>query len=163
MRATVIQRLAARGFTLLELMIVVAVIALLVAVALPSYQEQIRKSKRAEAKAALLKAAQFEERFYTSWGEGGQAKYSSDLGLLFGIGTGTQVRSGEDPRQGSYDLRIDPDPVSNRYEDGFKLTATPRGAGIFDDPVCGPLMLDNVGNRTFGPSPNGKGTKDTCW
>ena len=55
----------ARGFTLIELMIAVAIIALLAAIAYPSYQDSIWKAKRAEAKAAIFKALQAEERFYT--------------------------------------------------------------------------------------------------
>ncbi len=59
-------RLSARGFTLIELMIVVAVIAILAAIAYPSYQDSVRKSRRADAKAALLDLAQFMERNYTT-------------------------------------------------------------------------------------------------
>ena len=54
------------GFTLIELMIVVAVIAILAAIAYPSYQEQIRKSRRAQAKADLVEYAGLAERFHTA-------------------------------------------------------------------------------------------------
>ena len=50
------------GFTLIEVMIVVALIALLATIAMPSYQDSIRKSRRADAKAALVQLAQFMER-----------------------------------------------------------------------------------------------------
>ena len=53
------------GFTLTELLIVVAVISLLAAVAYPSYQKQVQAGRRAEAKAALTEIAQRLERFYT--------------------------------------------------------------------------------------------------
>ncbi|MET0718666.1 MAG: type IV pilin protein, partial [Pseudoxanthomonas sp.] len=55
-----------RGFTLIELMIVVAVVAILAAVSYPSFQDQIRKSRRAQAKADLVEYAAAAERFHTS-------------------------------------------------------------------------------------------------
>ncbi|MDW7601742.1 prepilin-type N-terminal cleavage/methylation domain-containing protein, partial [Stenotrophomonas maltophilia] len=55
----------ARGFTLIELMIVVAVVAILAAIAYPSYSEHVRKSRRAQAKADLVEYAQLAERFHT--------------------------------------------------------------------------------------------------
>lgn len=54
-----------RGFTLIELMIVVAVVGILAAIAYPSYIDSIRKSRRADAKSALLDATQRQERFFT--------------------------------------------------------------------------------------------------
>ena len=53
------------GFTLIELMIVVAVVAILASIAVPAYQEQIRKSRRAQAKADMVEYAQMAERYFT--------------------------------------------------------------------------------------------------
>ncbi|WP_439844578.1 type IV pilin protein, partial [Aeromonas veronii] len=57
-----------RGFTLIELMIVVAVVAILAAIAYPSYNNYMAAAKRAEAKAVLLEAAQYLEREFTANG-----------------------------------------------------------------------------------------------
>ncbi len=56
----------ASGFTLMELMIALAVVAILVAIAYPSYVESIRKSRRTEAKTALLDLAARQERYFTT-------------------------------------------------------------------------------------------------
>ena len=53
------------GFTLIEVMIVVAIVAILSAIAFPSYQESVRKSKRADARTQLLEASQHMQRFYS--------------------------------------------------------------------------------------------------
>ena len=57
----------ARGFTLIELMIVVAVVAIIAAIAFPSYQNQVQKTRRADAHTALLGAAQTLERCFTRY------------------------------------------------------------------------------------------------
>ena len=54
-----------RGFTLIEIMVVVAIVLTLSAIAMPSYTEHVKRSKRAEAKAQLLETAQFMQRFYS--------------------------------------------------------------------------------------------------
>ncbi|MEG1454952.1 MAG: type IV pilin protein, partial [Comamonas sp.] len=56
---------SSRGFTLIELMIVVAIVGILSTVAFPSYQEYLRRAARSEAKAGLLQAAQWMERAAT--------------------------------------------------------------------------------------------------
>lgn len=60
------QRIYARGFTLVELMVVVAIIGILAAIALPTYNEQVRKGRRAGGTACLMQAAQQMERYYTA-------------------------------------------------------------------------------------------------
>ncbi|QNK73318.1 type IV pilin protein [Variovorax sp. PAMC28562] len=62
------QRTRHRGFSLVEVLTVVAVIGILTAVALPSYQEYVRRGHRAEARAGLLQAAQWMERVATANG-----------------------------------------------------------------------------------------------
>ena len=144
------------GFTLIELMIAVAVIALLAAIALPSYQDHLLKVRRAEGKAALLRALQLEERWYTSNGT-----YVADLGPLFGLGAGVVPKSGEDPSQGKYNLTATADPANgNVLTQGVLLTGTP--AAPFTDPYCGTLTINSLGVKTFSGT-NGKGTKDLCW
>ena len=56
----------ARGFTLIEMMLVVAVVAILMAIALPTYLQSVRKTNRADAKAVLMEIAQFMDRYYTT-------------------------------------------------------------------------------------------------
>jgi len=58
--------IASKGFTLVELMVVILVIAIIAAIAVPSYSSQVRKSRRTEARNALLDAAAREERFYAT-------------------------------------------------------------------------------------------------
>ena len=61
-------RSARRGFTLIELMIVVAIVAILAAIAYPSYQDSILKGRRAEARTAMLELMQQQERYMTQRG-----------------------------------------------------------------------------------------------
>jgi type IV pilus assembly protein PilE len=154
-------RHGAAGFTLIEVMIAVLVVAILGAIAFPSYQEQVLKAKRAEGKAALLRAAQMQEREYTSNGS-----YTSDLAKLFGV-AGTVRSSEDDPTRGNYTLTIAA-AATGGLQQGYILTATPNNTratgGSLVDPDCGVLTLSSTGVRTFTFSGDAKkSNKDRCW
>jgi type IV pilus assembly protein PilE len=109
---------SSRGFTLIELMIVVAVIGILAAVAYPSYQDSVRKSRRADGQTALLQAVQVAERFFT--------RNNSYLGV--------DIAAASD--EGHYDLTFEGDANS------FDITAAPAGAQASDR--CGELTINEL-------------------
>ena len=132
-----------RGFTLIEVMIVVVIVGILTAIALPNYSEYIRRGHRAEARAALLQGAQWMERAATA------------TGVYPGAGAFPAV------------LKTIP---SDRYDitiasaDGstFTLTATPKGAQAGDK--CGNYTFNQAGVRgANGKVQTDSGFDSTCW
>jgi type IV pilus assembly protein PilE len=116
-----------RGFTLIELMIVVVVIAILAAIAYPSYQEQVRRTRRADGKAALMNAAQQLERCYTRFGRYNDANCAVVIPF--------------DSTEGFYAVSaVAVGPAA------FTLAATPQNAHV-SDPNCGVLRLTSTGVR----------------
>jgi type IV pilus assembly protein PilE len=140
-----------QGFTLIEVMIVVAIVAILAAVAYPSYTEYVRKSRRAEARAQLLEVAQFMQRFY-SQNDSFKRAVGATADLDF---PATLARV---PRQGTqtYTIRIVSDTWTASF---FNLEATPSGTMANDR--CGKLQIDSTGLRKVVDA-NGM-TSDDCW
>ena len=141
-----------RGFTLIELMVVVVIIAILASVSYPSYREFVRRSARSEAKTALLENAQFMERNFTA-----SNRYDQDS-----AGTGIDSASlpvPQTPKEGSakYTITLDEDALER---DEFVLRATPvAGSGAADDP-CGTLTLSNTGEKDVL---DGSRSASECW
>jgi len=124
----------AKGFTLIELMIVVAVVGILAAIAYPSYQDSIRKSRRADAKSALLELTQFMERNYTL-----SNRYDQDS-----AGAAVVLPFTESPKDGTtkyYNLSI-----AASAAQSFTLSAAPKNAQASD--ACGTLSITNTGVKT---------------
>ena len=126
------------GFTLLELMIAIVVVAVLASIAYPTYQTSVRKGKRGQAKSDVLAAAQIMERCFTQ-----QNSY-----LLCWGGDNTidppynQSVNGTDV---TYTIAL---PVV--AQGAYTITATPVGDQAND--TCGTLSLDQAGRRTFSGS-----------
>ncbi|RLJ21477.1 pilus assembly protein PilE [bacterium endosymbiont of Escarpia laminata] len=143
----------AKGFTLIELMITLAVMAIVVAVGYPMYTDQVLKSHRVDAKSVLMQVALVQERFYVVNGTYGTAV---QLGAEY-----TNVINGVD-RDGDgngdyYTFAVDEDPDNNALTDDFLLTATTAGAQT-GDADCATFTIDQVGARAA----TGADT-DNCW
>jgi type IV pilus assembly protein PilE len=132
-----------RGFTLMELMAVLAIMAIISSIAYGSYQNSIRKTKRAEAKTALLELSQRLERCYTANGAYDGASCAS-------IHDGTNlVAAVATTEKGNYGIAI-----SNLAASTFTLTATAN----FTDPDCATFTVTHTGAKTA------TGTNSTkCW
>jgi len=141
-------RWAGAGFTLIELMITVAIVALLAAIAIPSYQDSVWKGKRAEAKAAIFKALQAEERYYTQ--NNTYVQYSGTPPA----GSGAfPVFSADNAANSRYTISVTPAGAAplctnNNIAQCAVVIATVVGN---PDPKCGStLSMDTVGNKTSG-------------
>ncbi|KGQ18629.1 Type IV pilus biogenesis protein PilE [Lysobacter dokdonensis DS-58] len=134
------------GFTLIEVMIVVAVVALLALIALPMYSEQMRKGKRAEAAQALGDMQLREE----SWRADNPA-YGSLDNLTGSAAASTAFNNG---------LKYYTVGVTTPTATGYVLTATRKGE-LANDPKCGNFTLTmTAGVVTKGVS---AGDVDYCW
>jgi type IV pilus assembly protein PilE len=119
------------GFTLIELMITVAVLGVLAAIAIPNYQQYIIRGNRADAKAILMEAAQYMERYYTT-----NNTY-----------VGATVLSAVSPKGASatskkYDITFSSGPTATTF------TIKAETANSQDNDTCGDLTISNTGAQT---------------
>ncbi len=130
-----------QGFTLIELMITVAIIAILAAVAYPSYTDYVQRGYRSEGQALLNDTAAAQERYYAQ-----NYVYITDVADIAKLNTRTSSSTGK------YTLTVS----TAANDGGYTLTATQQ----FNDGTCGNLTLDALGNR--GRTGSGK-TVAECW
>lgn len=146
MQTLVSPQASSRGFTLVELMVVILVVSILAAIAIPTYTNQVRKSRRTEARNALLDAAAREERFYAT-----NNRYSvtaADLGYAaFPATVGSSY----------YSLNVAC--TNNAACTDFTVTATAIN-GQAKDTACATLTLNNVGAQNATGSTL---AATTCW
>jgi len=126
-----------RGFTLIEIMIVVLIVGVLAAIAMASYKNSVIKSRRSAAAVCLQERAQLMERFYTTKmtyvGAPAPSICNASLAAF-------------------YDVSNDPAPTAST----FRIKAVPKGAQA-SDTSCGTLAIDEKGARTASSG------SDKCW
>jgi type IV pilus assembly protein PilE len=127
------------GFTLIELMVAVVIIAILASVAYPAYQDSVRKGRRVDAKVALMEAAQIMERYFTE-------------NMTYATAPTTLIPATS--TNGDYAVSL----VTNTAS-SFQLKAVPSSTRQTGDP-CGTYTLDGAGNKDVT---GGTLTKSACW
>ncbi|MHA6495295.1 type IV pilin protein [Pseudomonas borbori] len=142
------------GFTLIELMIAVVILAILAAIAIPNYQQYLLKSGRSEGQAKLLEAMQMQERFYSQ-----NQAYTRNLGVG-GIGyAGVAANAAAPSEDGRYLITADVCAAGIPITACVVLTAAPQGSQGADT-VCASLTLNSRGVKGIS---GGTGTAATCW
>lgn len=129
-----------RGFTLIELMIVVAIVAILAAIAYPSYTNYVLRTRRADGKEFLMRVAAAQERHYTNLNR---------YGAMADLGIGTTFLS----EKGYYSVGV----ALANGDQTYLLTATPQSPQ--DKDQCKNLTLSNTGYK----SQSGAETNGKCW
>jgi type IV pilus assembly protein PilE len=133
-----------KGFTLIEMMVVVAVIAILASIAYPSYKEFVAKAKRAEVSAMLASAQQWMERFYSE--NFRYDKSSANVAVTDGTQFPKYFSVSPMPGQGSavYDVSV---VVTDGVRDVYSLKAVRKAGSAMAGDRCGDYYLDQYGRK----------------
>ena len=146
------------GFTLIELMIALAIVAVLTSLALPAYTSYVARAKRADARVQLVQVAQFMQRFYAANDSFAQDRANNDV--LSQIPAALKQSPADSAKV--YDLVI---PAESLSATGFELRMVPVLGSSMASDSCGSFTLTSAGLRgvLVGNLIGNTRLRDSCW
>jgi len=137
-----------KGFTLVEIVIVLSILGILASIVYPSYTGHVKRAHRTDAKTVILQAAARQERFF-----GNQNRYAGNMTTL---GYGADLLTTED---GRYSVSVNASTVNT-----YTLQAVPNSLGRQNTDGCGSFIVDYLGVRNIKDQPAGAAvTVKDCW
>lgn len=135
------------GFTLIEALVVMAIMGILAAVAIPTYSQFVREARRSDAKETLLRMAAANERYYVS-----ENRYITEASDISALG-------GANSTEGYYTIAVS---TTEGNTNAFTLTATPAtGSPQVADTDCATMTIDHLGRKRASNSADED--NDECW
>jgi type IV pilus assembly protein PilE len=142
----------AKGFTLIEIMVTVAIVGILAAIALPNYTSYVARARRADARAQLVQAAQFMQRYFSA----NDSYTTNRAGVTVNVIDAIPGSIKQSPSDGAAVYQLSVSATASAYT----LTMAPVSGGVAATDACGSFTLTSTGIRDR----TGSGlTKDACW